>query len=250
MQLSPSLVLYHITDCWPLIQVLVSAHPTLLTTQSSITSALSCYNRLPVGISDSTLLATLRDTNKLRFRQLSHLPQFKNSHHWSPSCIMAGLPPLTHFQDFQHLFPSTYNVIFCYCPAPTFCFHQPSLLKNCQHIVLVLDSTTSSKLWNYSPINFSFLTKREKNNLHYCSWSHSLRTCHIHSLIIKWIEVNHSLTLKKKRLLNHVFVAFQKGSINVLTQSINTECLLCARHLLSARDTATNKIKSLPLWSW
>lgn len=42
-------------------------------------------------------------------------------------------------------------------------------------------------------------------------------------------------------------MAFQKGLINVFTQSINTECLLPVRHLLNAGDTAVNKIKSLAL---
>lgn len=117
--------------CLSLIHVFISSHPTLLTIWSIIASTLLCYNCLPVGISYSALLATLHDTNELRlsfFFFILHSSRIHTTDLHKAPCI---LPPLTYFRDFQHLFPSTYNLILCYCPAPNFWFHQPNLLKDC-----------------------------------------------------------------------------------------------------------------------
>lgn len=52
------------------------------------------------------------------------------------------------------------------------------------------------------------------------------------------------LLLKKKKAFKPFYSCFLKR-FNRGTHSRNIECLLCAMHLLSAKDTVVNKIKSL-----
>ena len=129
--------------------------------------------------------------------ELSHLLQIKNSHYWSLTCIMAGLAFLTHFQQ---LFPSTHNLIFCYCPASTGQVDVASInlgfLKTADTQCLLFTVQCPRHLEIIPlPSSLFLLFLREKNNLYYWSWSHPLRPCHMQISLSchQWIEFNHSL---------------------------------------------------------
>ena len=110
---------------------------------------------------------------------------------------MAGLNSLTHFQP---LFPSTHNLIFCYCPASTGQVDVASInlgflkMADTQCLFLIIQLPRHLEIIPL-PSSLFLLFLREKNNIYYRSWSHPLRPCHMQISLSchQWIEFNHSL---------------------------------------------------------